>query len=437
LIRASSATLALAFLTSACGALQTNENAETANDRINPERPMWVSRPTPVLQTLFRKELTSKSKTSGEDYEHGQAEIDPKTGRVFVGSADGGLYALRASDGSTLWRFQTTGAVQSEPSYDAELDMVFFGSNDGALYAVKAYDGTLVYRFSSGAEISKKATVRGETVYFANAADHIFALNRRTGKVRWQAFRPSALGMEVAGYAAPTVFGDSVYAAYSDGHVTAYDAATGQEKWSPVDLTAEADTAALGSESTRYLDVDTTPIVVGTPEAPIVYVASYAAGVFALDGRTGAKIWGNDRATGVTELSLYREPARKDRSGVEVPETAIILAASASTGLWALEADVQKQGRELWRNKVPEGGIARPVGCAGTLVIGTSKFGLLLLSPRTGKPIDGIDSGTGFSQAPAVYGNHIYALSNGGTFYGLEVLDPRGHGRRSEAAILR
>ena len=39
---------------------------------------------------------------SGEPYERGRAEIDVPHGRVFVGTSDHGLYALRASDGSTL-----------------------------------------------------------------------------------------------------------------------------------------------------------------------------------------------------------------------------------------------------------------------------------------------------------------------------------------------
>jgi len=45
----------------------------------------------------------------------GGPEIDPEHNRVFVGTSDHGLYALRAGDGSTLWRYETMGLVQSEP----------------------------------------------------------------------------------------------------------------------------------------------------------------------------------------------------------------------------------------------------------------------------------------------------------------------------------
>jgi outer membrane protein assembly factor BamB len=221
-----------------------------------------------------------------------------------------------------------------------------------------------------------------------------------------------------------------VYVAFSDGHVVAYDVNSGQEKWPPVDLAAEAE--ATASESVRYLDVDTTPIVTGPLDAPVVHVASYAGGVFALDGRSGARIWANDRAIGVTELALFEEPAHVGRDGLSVAASQILLASSASSGLWALDM----QGRELWRNKVPDGGITRPVGCAGTLVVGTSKHGLMLLSPRTGQPIDGIDPGSGFSQVPKALGNRLFALSNGGILFGMEVVGPRRH-TSNVAPILR
>ena len=42
-----------------------------------------------------------------------------------------------------------------------------------------------------------------------------------------------------------------------------------------------------------------------------------------------------------------------------------------------------------------------------------------------GRPIDGIDLGSGFSQTPASYGDRAYLLSNAGTLVGLQVLPPR------------
>src|SRR5262249_13717872 len=155
----------------------------------------------------------------------------------------------------TIWRFETLGAVQSEPFYDGELDTVTFGSHDGGLYCVRAQDGQLLWRFSTGAEVERRPVVTGETLLVANGADQLFALDRRTGKQKWTVHRTPALGMEIAGYAGPTYDRGLVYMAYSDGHVIAYDVRDGAERWTPVDLSAEAEQSA--GDAPRYLDVDT------------------------------------------------------------------------------------------------------------------------------------------------------------------------------------
>ena len=95
-----------------------------------------------------------------------------------------GLYALRAGDGSTIWRFETLGVVQSEPLYDPELDVVYFGSHDGALYAVQAQDGALVFRFMTGREVSRLPSSAASCSTSPNGADQLYALDRRTGKQR-------------------------------------------------------------------------------------------------------------------------------------------------------------------------------------------------------------------------------------------------------------
>jgi outer membrane protein assembly factor BamB len=422
--------LALAAGVAGCAA------AESRGDHVNPDKPLWFHQPIGAIEVRFLRELTASSRVSGEPYERGRAELDPVHGRVFVGSSDHGLYALRAGDGSTIWRFETLGPVQSEPLYDPELDLVYFGSHDGALYAVHATDGELVWRYESGAEIARKPSLDGESLYFANGADNLFAADRRTGKARWHAHRTPALGMEVSGYAGPSVDQGAVFFAFSDGHVAAYETRDGSERWTPVDLSAEAE-QAHGGEALRYLDVDTTPIPDDLGSlGRVVFVASYSGGVYALDEERGSPVWKNEKAIGVTEMTLWREPAHAARPGSldyvpgapDVPRREILLAASSASGLWALDPT---NGKPLWRLPIPDGGVTAPVAVAGALLIGTTRYGAFLLSPLNGRPIDGFDLGTGFSQTPAAYGNKAFMLTNGGTLVGIEV-DAPGHDAREE-----
>lgn len=404
-----------------CGTL------ETGNDRVNPDKPLWFHRPTGAMHVLFARALTAESRMVGEAYERGRAEIDSVRGRVFVGTSDHGLYAVRANSGSTIWRFETAGAVHSEPLYDSALDLVYFGSNDGALYAVHASDGSLVWRFDSGAEVMRRAVLAGEVLYFANAADNLFAIDRRTARRLWHVHRTPALGMEISGHAGPALEHGTVFFAFSDGHVGAYDARDGSERWTPVDLSADAEQMQGAGTGLRYLDVDTTPLPhdVG-PREQVVFVASYGGGVYALDQENGVPVWKNDRAVGVTDLVLWREaqhaPARGSPfytpGGPPVPARELLLAASGETGLWALEPGT---GRMLWRIPIPEGGITAPVAVGGALLVGTSRYGAFLLSPINGRAIDGLDLGTGFSQTPSAFGNRAYLVSNAGTLLALDV----------------
>ena len=65
-----------------------------------------------------------------------------------------------------------------------------------------------------------------------------------------------------------------------------------------------------------------------------------------------------------------------------------------------------------------------PVAFAGAILVGTSRYGLFLMSPRNGKVIDGIDLGTGFAQTPAAYAGRAYVMTNAGTFLGIGVTPP-------------
>ena len=72
-----------------------------------------------------------------------------------------------------------------------------------------------------------------------------------------------------------------------------------------VDLAAEAE-QTLG-ELPTYLDVDTTPVSHTIHAGTVVYVGSYAGGVFALDSETGSHVWHNPGVLGVSDFHLWSE----------------------------------------------------------------------------------------------------------------------------------
>jgi len=263
--------------------------------------------------------------------------------------------------------------------------------------------------------------LQGGVLYVVNANDTVLALDPKTGKLLWSHHRTPALAKEVAGYSGPLVWRNRVYVGFSDGNVTALDASTGNESWQPVDLSAEAE-QTLG-EVPQFLDVDTTPVSGWVEGGPVIYVGSYAGGVYALDAETGSQVWANQAIAGVTELLLWQQPAHAPRDGIgpERPKRRLLIASSGTTGLWALDPD---NGREVWRHALPEGGVSAPVPMLGALLVSTTKLGIFLVSPTDGSVIDGVHTEDGASMTPAAHGRRAFVVSNHGQLMSVHVTPP-------------
>lgn len=405
----------------AVAALALTSGCDDLTTVANPEVPLWVHHPGSAMSISKRRELTAKSRITGERYERGAPALDPAHRRVFIGTADRGLYALDAADLSTLWRFETAGAVQSEPLYDVTEDVVYFGSNDGALYKLRAADGKMLWRFSSNGEITRRVLLHRGTLFVMNANDTLVAIDPKTGKLKWYRHRQPAAGMEIAGYAGPAVLDDLVFAAFSDGIVMAYKVSDGAEAWlSPVDTVAMVEEGG-GAEELRYLDVDTTPVIARVGDADVLFLASYEGGVFGFDALSGTQIWRNDAAIGVTDLTLFEGPA-KPRRGETTPRiNRVLIGSSGLTGVWGLSLD---KGAELWRRDLPSGGVTKAVPWAGALLVGTTRYGLFLFHPLDGGVLDGVYAGGAFAAAPAAHARRAFALTNAGTLLSLHIDPP-------------
>ena len=89
------------------------------------------------------------------------------------------------------------------------------------------------------------------------------------------------------------------------------------------------------------------------------------------------------------------------------------------------DLNIARDGRTLWRRNLPEGGISAPARWQGTLVVGTTRYGIFLFSPLDGAVIDGIDTGSGVAMTPAAFGRRAFVVTNGGWFLGLDIDTPR------------
>jgi outer membrane protein assembly factor BamB len=119
-------------------------------------------------------------------------------GRVYIGSLDGFVYSLAASNGRLAWRHKTGSYVYSSPavaSVGGVGPTVYIGSYDGRLYALDARSGRVRWTRMSGGKISGGAVVIGDLVFYSNLTRRsTAAVGARTGSLVWStprgAFNP-------------------------------------------------------------------------------------------------------------------------------------------------------------------------------------------------------------------------------------------------------
>jgi outer membrane protein assembly factor BamB len=219
-------------------------------------------------------------------------------GTLYVGSADHKMYALDSTSGVLKWEFLTNGRVSSSPAIANGI--VYFESYDSYLYAVTADSGRLVWKFKTAGERRFAAThlhgaepaaesmpdlfdvylsspvVWDGNVYFGSGDGNIYALNAKSGQLKWQ-FKTGDVV-----HASPAIARGILYVGSWDSYFYALDAKSGSEKWrfkSGVDPDIHNQ---VGFQSSAA-------VVDGT-----VYVGCRDSKLYALDAMTGAKKWALD-----------------------------------------------------------------------------------------------------------------------------------------------
>ena len=178
-------------------------------------------------------------------------------GAVYVGSADGHVYALDANTSAERWRFATGDAVGSSPAVFG--GVVYVGGWDGHVYALDAATGRERWRFATGEALESSPAAVDGVVYVGSGDGNVYSLDAATGRERWRFAAGDGVG------SSPAVVGGVVYVGSYDHNVYALDAATGAERWR----------FATGDR------VFSSPAVVGG----LVYVGSQDGNVYAITDR--------------------------------------------------------------------------------------------------------------------------------------------------------
>lgn len=115
--------------------------------------------------------------------------------RLYVGGFDRKIHCLDALTGQRIWMFEASGfsgGFHTNPLV-VELDgkpAIWAGNRDGRMFALRD-DGSqarLMWEFRTDGPIllSAAASSNGDTIYFASNDMHAYALESRTGALRWK-----------------------------------------------------------------------------------------------------------------------------------------------------------------------------------------------------------------------------------------------------------
>jgi outer membrane protein assembly factor BamB len=343
----------------------------------------------------WSRQLTDRWEARYLPVELSRAAFDPKRKRIYIGTTEGNMFAFD-TEGHRRFFYDAEAQIESQPAIDPRSGEFYFASVDGSVHALMP-DGTLKWKIKLIGSIRTTPVVTHDAVYLVGEHDVVTALAQDDGRILWTYDKEPVEEITIAGHAGLLLEEGRLYAAFTDGAVASLSPADGRLFW---EIETALDVERRPGNVPQFLDVDTTPVLLrGT-----LYVASFTAGLYALNPTNGTVEWRDGTFQGVTGLAAAGR---------------MLVISSARRGISLMDL----RTREVQWEKAPERGAptAPIVTETGTVIYGETQGSLLALSLSDGREIARAEGGAGFSATPSVKGHLGGAISNGGRFLFLRV----------------
>ncbi len=241
--------------------------------------------------------------------------------RLLVADRYGHLVATTLSTGKQEWEIHDKD-VQYTGGPGGGDGLLLMGTGDGRVIAREADTGKVRWVAKVSSEVLAAPTA-GNGVTVARTGDgRLYGLNSATGAEMWVYERTVPI-LTLRGVAPPVIDADLAMAGFDNGRFAAISLKSGKMVWeSPLAVPTGR------SDLERMVDVDASPVVVGT----MAYVSSFQGAVAALSIADGKILW-------TREVSSYEELSVGDERVYVTDDKGLI---------WALEA---KTGKSLWKQE--------------------------------------------------------------------------------------
>lgn len=348
-----------------------------------------------AFNVRWSRQLTDRFEARFLPVQLSSAEFDVPRKRVYIGTTEGDLYAF-TDKGERLYFYDAGAQIESKPAVHPGTGEVYFASVDGTVHAL-TLAGEPKWTTKLIGAVRTQPLVTEDALYIVAENDAISALARDDGRILWTYEKEPVNEITIAGHAGLLIEDGRLFAAFTDGAVAAMDPSDGRLFW---ETETALDVERRPGNVPQFLDVDTTPLIIrGT-----LYVASFTAGLYALDPANGSVEWRDGDFRGVTGIAAAGR---------------MLVISSAPRGISLLDLRTRKVQWE----RPPERGAPTPpiVTERGTVIYGETQGSLFALSLSDGREIARAEGGSGFSATPSVAGEIGGALSNGGRFLCLRV----------------
>jgi outer membrane protein assembly factor BamB len=232
----------------------------------------------------------------------------PCNSKAKPGRLEGEVIAFAAGFGKIRWRTRI-GPTESSPLVAG--GSVYVGDWRGRVYALDEKTGAVRWAFQGKGRIKGAVAKSGNRLYVGTYDGYLYALRATTGKVIWRTRSQDRLGGRGQFYSTPAVAYGRVYIGSTDRKVYSYGAASGKLRWSQgtggyvyASPAVWEKTVYVGSYSGRFYAFDAATGDVrwrfrakgdisgsATVLNGVVYFSTFDEITYALDARTGKQLW--------------------------------------------------------------------------------------------------------------------------------------------------
>jgi outer membrane protein assembly factor BamB len=204
---------------------------------------------------------------------YGDLEVSPLLydDRLYFGSLDGTFYCVARDDGSQLWKFEIPDNTKRKGIHSTAAvahDVVVFGADNGMLYALDARSGDLRWKAQLGESVVAPPAISGHHVFVGDLRGMFHAVDLMTGTIVWSVNDGAAI------YACPTVGEGMVVIGTTGGQLIAHRQGDGQRIWT-ADLESVINSSAVLSGGA-------------------LYVGTLKKNLYAVDAASGAVVWSTE-----------------------------------------------------------------------------------------------------------------------------------------------